>query len=118
MEEATMAHVAEWNVKIFVFDYEDSVNARAELQVGKTTLTGHGHAQWIPGEPNVPEVGDGVAVSRALSDLADRLMLITKSDIESLRNHSALERKRAAELVAADAIPAVPDGLAGHRQAK
>lgn len=101
-----MTHVAEWDVKLFVFDHDDNVNVRVELRVGNTTLFGHGHADWIPGDPNVPEVGDGVAASRALADLADRLMFITGTDLDSLRSHAVLERKRRGELVATPEQPA------------
>ena len=94
-----MMHIAEWSVRVFVFDHDDSVAARAELSTGSTTLTGQGRARWIPGQANVPEVGEEVAISRALVDLADQLMTAAKADVESLISHSVLEKRRTATLV-------------------
>jgi hypothetical protein len=108
-----MTHIAEWSVRVFVFDHEDSVAARAELSTGSTTLTGRGSARWIPGEPNVPEVGEEVAISRALVDLAGHLMTAAKADVESLIGIGVLEKWRVdPSLVSKPTTP--PSGSPSH----
>lgn len=41
---------------------------------GTTRLTGTGRAHRHPGDVDVPDVGDDIAVARALGELSDRLV--------------------------------------------
>ncbi|MFI0786282.1 dsRBD fold-containing protein [Streptomyces lydicus] len=53
--------------------------------VGSTGGTGHGSARCRPEEVEAPEVGDELAASRAMSDLAARLMRTAYGDTEGVR---------------------------------
>ena len=66
-----------------------SVNVRVELPWDGATLAGHGRAQLLPGDPDVPDIGRRIAVSRALHDLAERLAFIADADLAGER-----ERRR------------------------
>lgn len=71
-----------------MFSYPTSVNARAELPVGGITVCGHGHAECLPGDPNVPDIDRRLAVSRALRDLADVLAFAAGNDMVGSRNRA------------------------------
>ena len=50
----------------------------------RTDLCGVGVARRNPGDREVPEISDELAVARALSDLAHRLLDAAAGDIEQL----------------------------------
>jgi hypothetical protein len=77
-------HVATWNVTVQVFEQGPHTSARAVLHAGATTdLQGRGQAKRNPHDPDVPEIGDEVAVSRALHQLADSLMTAAHDDMKA-----------------------------------
>ena len=58
-----------------VFDEDgDHTRARASLKLRGATFTGDGRARRSPGNPDLPVVGEELAMARALSDLAHRLV--------------------------------------------
>ncbi|MER6578921.1 DUF1876 domain-containing protein [Nonomuraea sp. NPDC001023] len=64
----------EWTVRISLAEDGDDTSARAVLTVPDgTRVEGSGHARRNPADPSMPEVGDELAVARALADLAGRL---------------------------------------------
>ncbi|MEV4170861.1 HAD-IA family hydrolase [Nonomuraea sp. NPDC049709] len=72
----------EWTVRISLAEDGDDTAARATLTMGNgDRVTGTGRARRNPADPAVPEIGDELAASRALADLAERLAVITKHDI-------------------------------------
>lgn len=77
----TAAPVAKtWNVRIDVGEHEGQTRAIARLDTGDTSsLVGTGLASLNPTDPDVPEIGDEVAVARALAQLS-RLLLGAASD--------------------------------------
>lgn len=74
-----------WKVDIDIDEYEDRTRAKARLHNPEDSrLVGVGTARLNPSDVNVPEIGDELAVSRALSDLAHRLLDMAAEDIESV----------------------------------
>lgn len=72
----------EWTVRIQLTEDGDDTSARAALTTGDgTEVTGTGHARRNPSDPAVPMIGDELAASRALADLAERLAVITQREI-------------------------------------
>jgi hypothetical protein len=78
------AHIKEWDVHVHVFEEAGTTRVRAVLDTGETVMTGHGRARRNPADVEVPEIGDEVAVSRALSDLGHRLMTTADRDLEGV----------------------------------
>ncbi|QYC41856.1 hypothetical protein Nocox_21250 [Nonomuraea coxensis DSM 45129] len=76
----------QWTVQIHLTENGDDTHARAVLttRAGQARLTGAGHARRNPADASVPEIGDELAASRALADLADKLAVITQRDITAL----------------------------------
>lgn len=79
-----MTRTLEWKVRLFLFEEEGTTKARAVLDTGSTTLTGHGTARCNPQDVDVPEIGDELAASRAMHDLAEQLMRVADRDLESV----------------------------------
>ncbi|GAA4735016.1 hypothetical protein GCM10023216_29730 [Isoptericola chiayiensis] len=83
-----------WKIALQFFDADDLVregrrtSAHAVLTTAEgATLEGHGHARRNPQDPSVPEIGLELAASRALRDLADRLLAATSEDIAAIEHH-------------------------------
>ena len=78
-----------WNVKIHLFD-ADEVRSDDEITTAHavlttsagTTLEGYGRARRNPEDRDIPEIGDELAVSRALMGLAQDLFEATVVDVE------------------------------------
>jgi hypothetical protein len=76
-------HVKSWHVEISVFEEGDDTNAVAVLTSDAPDhLTGRGASRRNPADKPVPEIGDEVAVARALRRLADSLLGTAAHDIE------------------------------------
>ncbi|MDV6013294.1 DUF1876 domain-containing protein [Haloechinothrix sp. LS1_15] len=83
-------HEKHWNVEITIDEFDDRTRAKAKLQSDRgTDMTGVGLARLNPEDRNVPEIGDELATSRALSDLAHRLLDVTAEDIERVTHQPA-----------------------------
>ena len=77
--------VKNWRVDILIGERDEKTHAEARLVPGnEVTLTGTGDARLNPADRDVPEIGDELAVARALSDLAHRLLHAAAEDIEGL----------------------------------
>ncbi|GGU91623.1 hypothetical protein GCM10010211_68020 [Streptomyces albospinus] len=79
-----MARTLEWPVRLHLFEEGSTTKAHVVLDTGTTKLTGHGTARCNPQDPNVPEIGDELAVSRAMNDLAAQLALTAYDDLEGV----------------------------------
>lgn len=80
-----MARVKRWTVDIFIDEQEDERRTRAEARLespDRIGLAGMGAARRNPVDAEVPAIGDELAVSRALSDLAHQLLDAAAGDIE------------------------------------
>lgn len=78
-------HVHDWKVNVSIFSSGDDTDAHVVLVADSPTrLTATGHSHRSPDDPDTPEIGDEVAVARALRHLADRLLGTAAGDIEQL----------------------------------
>lgn len=78
-------HARDWHVRISVLGDDDDAEARVVLVADSPRhLTAHGHSHRSTSDRSVPEIGDEVAVARALRRLADRLMETAATDIEDV----------------------------------
>lgn len=84
-----MEHTPQWTVELFIDEHEGQTRASARLRTRDNELTGHGLARLNPRDSDVPEIGDELAVARALSDLAHKLFDATVGDIEAVTHRPA-----------------------------
>ncbi len=81
-------HTKSWRVDVYVYEGPDSTSAQAVLHGdAPTALQGQGLARRRPGDPEVPEIGDEVAVARALNRLAERLLATAADDLAGVTGH-------------------------------
>jgi hypothetical protein len=74
-----------WTVQIEIGEHQGMTRAIAHLHTAdRTSLTGTGSAKLNPADPNVPEIGDELAASRALSQLAHVLLDAAADDISGV----------------------------------
>lgn len=74
-----------WSVMLNVSDLDDETHAKAEVVTSEGShLSGHGKARRNPADQNVTKIGEEIAVARALSDLAHRLLHAAATDVESV----------------------------------
>ncbi|WP_413812509.1 DUF1876 domain-containing protein [Streptomyces sp. OE57] len=74
-----------WTVEIDITEEGDDTRARAVLAISEnTTISGTGVARRNPIDRPIPEIGDELAVSRALEDLAIRLHDVASDNIVDL----------------------------------
>ncbi len=74
-----------WTVKIDIGEHDGMTRAIAQLHTGdRTSLTGTGTARLNPADPDVPEIGDELAVARALSHLAHALLDAAADDVSGV----------------------------------
>lgn len=91
--ETGQRHVREWQVRVSIFESGDVTDANVVLlSDAPTHLTARGESHRSNGDPSVPEIGDEVAVARALRHLADQLLETATQDIEALTGEDAFIR--------------------------
>jgi len=74
-----------WTVTVFLTEGDGLTRAEAVLHSGADReLRGVGRARRDPDDYEIPEIGDEVAASRALADLARRLQGTAAGDIEDV----------------------------------
>ncbi|RAY13780.1 DUF1876 domain-containing protein [Actinomadura craniellae] len=72
----------DWTIQIHISEEDPTTVARAVLSTdGTMRATGVGRARRNPADREVPEIGDELAVARALADLAGRLQSVAGQDI-------------------------------------
>ncbi|MEE1759266.1 DUF1876 domain-containing protein [Streptomyces sp. SP17KL33] len=80
-----MMEAKQWTVQVYISEEGDETHARAVLATRDTSrLTGRGVARRNPIDRPIPEIGDELAASRALEDLAIRLHDVASDDIVQL----------------------------------
>jgi uncharacterized protein DUF1876/uncharacterized protein DUF1918 len=83
--KGTHPRVRDWQVRVTVFGSDDDAEANVVLVADSPThLTAHGHSHRSDDDRGVPEIGDEVAVARALRRLADQLLETAAEDIEAV----------------------------------
>jgi hypothetical protein len=70
-------------IEIELEETREQTDARATLEIGSDRFVGKGHAQRNPVDPDVPKVGEELAIARALVALARTLNDKVDVDIES-----------------------------------
>lgn len=84
-----MQALKRWSVAIEIDEHEGRTRAVARLDAGASELTGVGLARCNPEDRDVPQIGDELAVARALSELSHKLVDATASDIERITHRPA-----------------------------
>lgn len=79
-------HTKTWTVEIYIGEQDGRTHAEARLRTEKSAreLAGEGTARLNPTDQDVPEIGDELAASRALSHLAHQLLDAAAEDIGSV----------------------------------
>ena len=89
-----MTATKQWSVTVEIDEEENTTLAHASIRTPSgQDVTGVGQAQRNPLDPNRPEIGDELAVSRALRDLAERLLHTTEKDIRGATGETAHLRR-------------------------
>ena len=85
-----MKSLSRWTVDVFVGEDDGRTYAEAALHdtIGNDVL-GTGRARLNPDDADIPEIGDEIAVARALMDLGRRLLGIAAADIEAVTHEPA-----------------------------
>src|SRR5690606_31157082 len=83
---STMHTMKRWNIEILLSEETDGDTANTWADAGLhaeggTDLHGRGMARKHPADPEAPEIGEELAVSRALADLARQLRQVAAEDI-------------------------------------
>jgi hypothetical protein len=78
-----MTRTLEWSVRLHLSEEDGMTKARAVLDTGTATLTGHGVARCNPQDVDVPTIGDELSASRAMKDLAGQLMRAADAELEA-----------------------------------
>jgi len=89
-----MRAVKEWRVELMIGEDDGRTYAEAQLvtELGDR-IVGTGRAFVSPDDYDVPEIGDEVAVARALHDLGAQLLAVASADItEVTRDRVQLTR--------------------------
>jgi hypothetical protein len=82
-------HIRSWQVTVDVFESGDETSAHVVLRTeAPTHLEAMGSARRRPGDAAVPEIGDEIAVARALRRLADVLLGTAAGDIAAVEGHA------------------------------
>lgn len=84
-QHAEHRHVRDWEIRVSLFESDDDTRANAVLLADSPHhLTATGTSHRGSHDTVVPEIGDEVAVARALRHLADQLVATAEDDIEQL----------------------------------
>ena len=85
-----MDNVSNWTVRIEISEHGARTRAVARLHTRDTErMVGVGFARLNPVDRDVPEIGDEIAVARALSDLSHRLLHAATEDLEQVSGEPA-----------------------------
>ncbi len=85
-----MIATKQWSITVDIDEQDDTTLAHVSIQTPTGhEVTGVGQAQRNPLDPSVPEIGDELAVARALRNLAERLMHTTENDIKGVTGEPA-----------------------------
>jgi hypothetical protein len=74
-------------VEISIEETDERTEAKASIRVGDKEFAGWGRARRNPADPNVPMVGEELAIARALSELSHHLVDAAAETIETFEGH-------------------------------
>ncbi|MCV6987129.1 DUF1876 domain-containing protein [Mycobacterium shinjukuense] len=69
-------------IDVQIEEQDERTRAKARFSWAGKTLVGVGLARLDPADEPVAQIGDELAIARALSDLANQLFALTSADIE------------------------------------
>jgi hypothetical protein len=79
------AHVRKkWTVDVAIDEHMGLTRAKARLRWREKEEVGVGMARLNPDDRNVAEIGDELAVARALTDLGQRISAVSAEDIDAV----------------------------------
>jgi len=79
-----------WSVRLYIIAIDNETHAEAHLvMLDGQEVVGHGDARRNPADHEVTLIGEQIAASRALSDLAGNLLHTAGLSIESLTKERA-----------------------------
>jgi hypothetical protein len=85
-----MSTADSWSVELSIGEDNGDTHALARLALKDGRhLSGHGKARRNPADPKVNEIGEEIAVARALSDLAHKLLGAAASGVEAVTHERA-----------------------------
>jgi Domain of unknown function (DUF1876) len=85
-----MSTAEHWSVALTVQEHEGHTRAEARLDLGDNAhLLGQGTARRNPSDPNVAEIGEKIAVARALSEVAHMLLGSAAAQLEDITHQQA-----------------------------
>jgi hypothetical protein len=85
-----MDEITTWTVTVDIDEHDGHTRAVARLHTRDTNkVVGVGLARLDPHDRDVPEIGQEVAVARALSDLSHRLLQTATEDVEQVTGEPA-----------------------------
>ncbi|MFD8985225.1 DUF1876 domain-containing protein [Streptomyces sp. NPDC059564] len=79
-----MTHAEQWQVGVYLEEEDGTTTARAVLDNGTTIMTGRGRSRCNPQDVEVHAIGDELAASRAMRDLAGQLMRAADRDLAAV----------------------------------
>jgi hypothetical protein len=82
-----------WQVSVAFTEDDKRTRADAILELRDQRFHGWGQAKRSPEDPNVPVVGEELAASRALSDLAHQLLAAAADRIEQWEGRDVVIRR-------------------------
>ena len=85
-----MDETKRWNVVVDIDEHEGRTRAVARLQMdGRDQMVGVGTARLNPEDRDIPQIGDELAVARALSALSHHLLDAAAQGIEGITHQPA-----------------------------
>lgn len=85
-----MSEIDRWSVELSIGEHDGETHAQARLIMkNDEPLFGRGKARRNPADPYVTEIGEEIAVARALSDLSHKLLNAAAMDIEAITHERA-----------------------------
>jgi hypothetical protein len=80
-----MTETERWSIELSIGKDDDETQAEARLVMkGGDHLFGHGKARHNPADPNITEIGEQIALARALSELAHNLLNTAAAELEAV----------------------------------
>jgi hypothetical protein len=71
------------HIDVLIEEHEERTRAKARLSWAGKTFVGIGLARLDPADRPVAQIGDELAIARALSDLSNQLFATTSTDIQA-----------------------------------
>lgn len=80
-----MSLTDQWSIELSVREEDRLTVADARMAMDNGAhMLGHGIARRNPSDPDVIEIGEEIAVARALSDLAQMLLSMAATELEDI----------------------------------